>query len=51
MAERVLEFERAGVDLLLLRCSPQIDEREHFSRVVMPRGRDARHAARYVPAA
>ncbi|MBF5041601.1 LLM class flavin-dependent oxidoreductase [Aggregicoccus sp. 17bor-14] len=51
VAERVLAFERAGVDLLLLQCSPQLEEMENFSREVMPRVRDARAAARYVPAA
>ena len=35
VAERVLEFERAGVDLLLLQCSPQLEEMERFSEAVI----------------
>jgi FMNH2-dependent dimethyl sulfone monooxygenase len=37
ITERVLEFERAGVDLLLLQFSPQEEEMERFARDVMPR--------------
>jgi len=37
IAERILEFERAGVDLLLLQFSPQEEEMERFARDVMPR--------------
>ena len=33
--ERVEEFEDAGVDLLLLQCSPQLDEMERFANQVM----------------
>jgi FMNH2-dependent dimethyl sulfone monooxygenase len=29
--ERVAEFENAGVDLLLLQCSPQLEEMERFA--------------------
>jgi FMNH2-dependent dimethyl sulfone monooxygenase len=36
VAERVLEFERAGVDLLLLQFSPQYEEMERFARDVIP---------------
>lgn len=36
MAERVREFQRAGVDLLLLQCSPQLEEMERFASEVMP---------------
>src|SRR3989442_1404808 len=36
IAERILEFERAGVDLLLLQCSPQHDEMERFAEGVIP---------------
>lgn len=36
VAERVLEFEEAGVDLLLLQCSPQLEEMERFAAEVMP---------------
>jgi FMNH2-dependent dimethyl sulfone monooxygenase len=33
--ERVREFERAGVDLFLLQCSPQMEEMEHFAEAVI----------------
>ena len=33
--DRVGEFERAGVDLLLLQCSPQLEEMEGFSEAVI----------------
>lgn len=36
VAERVREFQAAGVDLLLLQCSPQLEEMERFSADVMP---------------
>jgi FMNH2-dependent dimethyl sulfone monooxygenase len=36
VAERVAEFEAAGVDLLLLQCSPQLEEMERFAQQVMP---------------
>ncbi|HWO74446.1 MAG TPA: LLM class flavin-dependent oxidoreductase [Bacillus sp. (in: firmicutes)] len=36
IAERILAFEEAGVDLLLLQFSPQLEEMERFSRDVMP---------------
>jgi len=36
VAERVREFEAAGVDLLLLQCSPQLEEMERFAEQVMP---------------
>jgi FMNH2-dependent dimethyl sulfone monooxygenase len=35
VAERVREFEEAGVDLLLLQCSPQMEEMERFSEAVI----------------
>ena len=35
VAERVQEFEDAGVGLLLLQCSPQIEEMERFSETVI----------------
>src|SRR6201988_1775347 len=37
VAERVAEFERAGVDLLLLQFSPQLEEMERFSEAVIRR--------------
>ncbi len=33
--ERVAEFEHAGVDLLLLQCSPQLEEMERFADSVI----------------
>jgi FMNH2-dependent dimethyl sulfone monooxygenase len=36
VAERIRAFERAGVDLLLLQFSPQLEEMERFSEEVMP---------------
>ena len=35
VAEKVGEFERAGVDLLLLQSSPQLEEMERFSEAVI----------------
>jgi FMNH2-dependent dimethyl sulfone monooxygenase len=35
VADRIREFERAGVDLLLLQCSPQLEEMERFSEKVI----------------
>ncbi len=36
VANRIREFERAGVNLLLLQCSPQLEEMERFAEQVMP---------------
>ncbi len=36
VAERIRAFSDAGVDLLLLQCSPQLEEMERFSAQVMP---------------
>jgi FMNH2-dependent dimethyl sulfone monooxygenase len=36
IAERIGEFERAGVDLLLLQFSPQYEEMERFADLVIP---------------
>jgi FMNH2-dependent dimethyl sulfone monooxygenase len=36
VAERVGAFADAGVDLLLLQCSPQLEEMERFAEQVMP---------------
>jgi FMNH2-dependent dimethyl sulfone monooxygenase len=33
--ERIAEFENAGVDLLLLQCSPQLEEMERFGQTVI----------------
>ena len=35
IVERVEEFEDAGVDLLLLQCSPQLEEMERFAETVI----------------
>jgi FMNH2-dependent dimethyl sulfone monooxygenase len=43
VAARVGEFEDAGVDLLLLQCSPQLEEMERFAAQVINR-RDANAA-------
>ena len=43
VAARVEEFEDAGVDLLLLQCSPQLEEMERFAAQVI-RGRDSQAA-------
>src|SRR6184192_3996217 len=46
IAERIVEFERAGVELLLLQFSPQHEEIERFAEEVMPLvGRRARETA------
>jgi FMNH2-dependent dimethyl sulfone monooxygenase len=36
VAERIREFSNAGVDLLLLQCSPQLEEMERFAEEVIP---------------
>jgi FMNH2-dependent dimethyl sulfone monooxygenase len=36
VADRVRELQRAGVGLLLLQCSPQLEEMERFAEEVMP---------------
>ncbi|KOO47486.1 LLM class flavin-dependent oxidoreductase [Priestia koreensis] len=36
IAQQILAFEEAGLDLLLLQCSPQLEEMERFSTQVMP---------------
>src|SRR6266853_6626223 len=44
VAERVAAFEAAGVDLLLLQCSPQYEEMERFAEAVIQSGTAAREA-------
>jgi FMNH2-dependent dimethyl sulfone monooxygenase len=39
IADRILEFEHAGSELLLLQFSPQLEEMERFAVDVMPRVR------------
>ena len=36
VADRIREFREAGVGLLLLQCSPQLEEMERFAETVMP---------------
>ena len=36
VAERIVEFEKAGVSLLLIQCSPQYEEMERFAEEVIP---------------
>ena len=36
VADRVIEFKEAGLDLLLLQFSPQLEEMEYFAREVIP---------------
>ena len=35
VANRIAEFEAAGVDLLLLQCSPQLEEMERFAEAII----------------
>jgi len=49
VADRIRQFQEAGVDFLLLQCSPQLEEMERFAAEVMPlvppRSTDVRDAA------
>ncbi|MGH9714090.1 MAG: LLM class flavin-dependent oxidoreductase [Candidatus Acidiferrales bacterium] len=46
VADRIGEFEKAGVDLLLLQFSPQLEEMERFAdSVIRPRQQVAAHRA------
>ena len=45
IAERILAFEEAGLDLLLLQFSPQLEEMERFAEEVIPLTRSARSAS------
>ena len=44
VAERIIEFEKAGINLLLIQCSPQYEEMERFAEDVMPLVEEARVA-------
>jgi FMNH2-dependent dimethyl sulfone monooxygenase len=46
VAERVAKFEDVGVDLLLLQCSPQLEEMERFGETVI-RPKPVRSEMRY----
>jgi len=43
--ERIAEFEEAGANLLLLQCSPQLEEMERFAQAVIRRGKPMASAA------
>jgi FMNH2-dependent dimethyl sulfone monooxygenase len=43
--ERVAEFEDAGANLLLLQCSPQLEEMERFGEMVIQPGKPGRGLA------
>jgi FMNH2-dependent dimethyl sulfone monooxygenase len=45
VAQRIRDYERVGLDLLLLQCSPQAEEMERFAEEVMPLVSGARVAA------
>jgi dimethylsulfone monooxygenase len=51
VAERIVEFEEAGVDLLLLQFSPQYEEMERFAAEVMPLVTAASDRSRALPPA
>jgi dimethylsulfone monooxygenase len=40
--ERIAEFEDAGVDLLLLQCSPQLEEMERFAQTIILADKNSR---------
>jgi FMNH2-dependent dimethyl sulfone monooxygenase len=46
IARQVHAFEEAGVDLLLLQCSPQLEELERFSKKVMPKVEELKTTAK-----
>ncbi len=37
VAERIADFEKAGVDLVLLQFSPQLEEMEQFAKTIIRR--------------
>jgi FMNH2-dependent dimethyl sulfone monooxygenase len=43
--DQVKRFEAAGVNLLLLQCSPQLEEMERFAEHVLSRSRVPSRAA------
>jgi dimethylsulfone monooxygenase len=45
VADRVAEFEAVGVNLLLLQCSPQLEEMERFAESVIGKNSTATIAA------
>ncbi len=47
IAERLLGFEHAGVDLVLLQFSPQHDAMERFAQAVMPLNRPESSSSRW----
>ena len=49
--DRVQAFEAAGVDLLLLQCSPQLEEMERFAKQVIEPLRAPRQTVAGIPGA
>jgi FMNH2-dependent dimethyl sulfone monooxygenase len=45
VAERVAEFKKAGVDLVLLQFSPQLEEMERFASTVIGKATAARRSS------
>lgn len=45
VADRIREFEAAGINLLLLQCSPQLEEMERVAEQVIPLVRSAASAS------
>ena len=41
----MIEFEKAGINLLLIQCSPQYEEMERFAEEVIPLVEEAREGA------
>ena len=35
VVDRVAEFKKAGIDLFLLQCSPQLEEMERFAEAII----------------
>jgi FMNH2-dependent dimethyl sulfone monooxygenase len=48
VADRIGEFEKAGVDLLLLQCSPQLEEMERFSEAVIKKRRGGKQSCQLI---
>ncbi|MEK3905595.1 LLM class flavin-dependent oxidoreductase [Oceanobacillus sp. FSL W7-1304] len=48
IAKRILAYEAAGVDQLLLQCSPQLEELERFAKQVMPKVEELRNSLTHI---
>ncbi|WAH38812.1 LLM class flavin-dependent oxidoreductase [Alicyclobacillus dauci] len=46
IADQLLAYEQVGLDLVLLQCSPQLEEMERFARQVMPLVESKRQSVR-----